>query len=89
MGGDAPLQHLVLQVHYINIDLLPIEGDKSGIDLLFTDQGMQALIGFTIKLIIFIKLKLLFQSDLYFTFQVIYVKKMAFSSILWTTFKRI
>ena len=39
IGGDSPVQHLVLQVHYINVQLLPEHGDISGVDILYTDTG--------------------------------------------------
>ncbi|XP_023320564.1 peptidylglycine alpha-hydroxylating monooxygenase isoform X2 [Eurytemora carolleeae] len=37
IGGDSPVQHLVLQVHYINVQHLPEHGDISGVDILYTD----------------------------------------------------
>ena len=39
IGGDSPVQHLVLQVHYINFQHLPEHGDISGVDILYTDTG--------------------------------------------------
>ena len=38
MGGDTKYQYLVLQLHYLNVDLLPVEGDTAGVDLHYTEE---------------------------------------------------
>ena len=37
IGGDTKHQYLVLQLHYLNVDLLPASGDTSGVDLHYTE----------------------------------------------------
>ena len=37
IGGDTKHQYLVLQLHYLNVDLLPTSGDTSGVDLQYTE----------------------------------------------------
>ena len=37
IGGDTKHQYLVLQLHYLNVDLLPTSGDTSGVDLHYTE----------------------------------------------------
>ena len=32
-----------IQVHYINVDRLPLAGDTSGVDLLYTEKGKRFL----------------------------------------------
>ena len=38
VGGDTKHQYLVLQLHYLNVDLLPASGDTSGVDLQYTER---------------------------------------------------
>ena len=37
VGGETKYQYLVLQLHYLNVDLLPSEGDTAGVDLHYTE----------------------------------------------------
>ena len=41
IGPSTQIRHLVLQVHYINIDSLPNEGDSSGVYLTYTTLRMK------------------------------------------------
>ena len=38
VGGETKYQYLVLQLHYLNVDLLPSEGDTAGVDLHYTEK---------------------------------------------------
>ena len=37
VGGETKHQYLVLQLHYLNVDLLAASGDTSGVDLHYTE----------------------------------------------------
>ena len=38
MGAESKIKYLVLQVHYINIEDIDIEGDSSGIYVYYTKE---------------------------------------------------
>ena len=38
MGAESKIKYLVLQVHYINIEDIDIEGDSSGVYVYYTKE---------------------------------------------------
>ena len=45
VGGSSKIRHLVLQVHYINVDIEEEKGDSSGVYLYYTREPQKRLAG--------------------------------------------
>ena len=45
VGRDSKIRHLVLQVHYINVEEIDKEGDSSGVYLYYTKERQKRLAG--------------------------------------------
>ena len=44
-SNSIAIQYLVLQLHYLNVDLLPVEGDTAGVDLHYTEEEPEKCAG--------------------------------------------